>query len=60
MRRNNTLQIKVYVTAEESIILDLLAKKQNKSKGKVLSELLNESPTWREKMQNFDNTLNNI
>lgn len=42
------------MTIKEALILDILSKKLNKPKGKILQEMLEESTTWSDKVKNFE------
>ena len=42
-RRKNTIQIRPNVTLEIAMILEILSKKENKSMGVILEEMLRES-----------------
>lgn len=54
MRRSDTIEVRAYMTIKEALLLDILSKKLNKPKGKLLSELLEESITWTDKVKNFE------
>ena len=47
-RRKNTIQIRPNVTLETAMILEILSKKENKSIGVVLEEMLKESKKFVE------------
>jgi len=47
-RRKNTVQIRPNVTLETAMILEILSKKENKSMGIILEEMLKESKKFVE------------
>ena len=47
-RRKNTIQIRPNVTLETAMILEILSKKENKSMGIILEEMLKESKKFVE------------
>ena len=47
-RRKNTIQIRPNVTIETAMILEILSKRENKSMGVVLEEMLKESKKFVE------------